>query len=423
MARDIKLNTKLTGDASGIKRATGEAKGAVKGFQSSLKSMAGALAGAFAVTSIIRWTRNAIAAGSALSDAAFQAGVTVERFQVLEEVTRRAGSSSEDLRAALAQLRIRMGEASAEGGVMLQAFESLGISLDEIRDLSVDEMFERIGAQMNATSNSNESLNAAAEILGTRRLPKLIEVLNQAGIGLEKVESEMSNIVTTQEAMELDKLEDDFQSATEAAGRFWQKVVVGGKNVVDYFTKSGEMLREMWDTKNFKFIGPGDVLEQMGFEEYEAEQEKLWQDAEKLRKQDEAAEAERIQNEKAAKEKALQETAAAKDKLDEENHKKELARINKETDARRKAAQDLHEEKLGLASEAAQEIKDARQRIEKAQMPFSAMRNIGANVQGAGRIVTPEMKQAKLQEETNTILRRMDEKIAALDQSQPGVFK
>ena len=102
-----------------------------------------------------------------------QVGATTEGLAGLQLVTRLNGASTDDLTKSLEKMRRGVGEADRGVGTAKDAFAELGISIDDIRNLSADEQFIKIGSAIGQLTDKNQQATLAADIFG-RSSGKLI---------------------------------------------------------------------------------------------------------------------------------------------------------------------------------------------------------------------------------------------------------
>ena len=149
--------------------------------------------------------------GSGLSDMAMQTGVAVSRLVELEEALRLAGVPAKDTSRVLSTLAANMQEAKAGAGLARDAFNDLGIYLDELEGMSVDDVFSRI-AQMIADSGGEiKNLERSMEGLFGARIGYGLLRLFKDPANFEKARKNVSMLAQDLEASanDLDRLADD----------------------------------------------------------------------------------------------------------------------------------------------------------------------------------------------------------------------
>jgi hypothetical protein len=188
----IRVTSKL--DSKGYKKGIDEMKRENKRFGGGLSGIASKLKAAFAVAVIIKFARalgravgNLVQFGSKLSDMAAQTGIAVDQFQRLQRAVRDAGGESQHLVNALTRLRDAQGEVITGDKTMTDAFTALGLSAEDVVNMDIDQLFVSISKALTDSGNAAEQFTAITDIIGQRNAPKLLEAMNAAAGGIEKL--------------------------------------------------------------------------------------------------------------------------------------------------------------------------------------------------------------------------------------------
>jgi len=186
--RDIDLKIGAT-DKTGTAFKSTESK--MKHMTGMAKSMAGALGAALGVRAMLGAVRSAIDYGSALTDAAIGARVTVEAYQVLKYAAQEAGTGMDKVTMTLAKIQKATNDAINGLTTYTRAFDALGINLKTFQKLSPDEQFVELGRAMVKSKDQAVAYASILDIIGSRNAPKLMEVLKRLGTeGYKKVADE-----------------------------------------------------------------------------------------------------------------------------------------------------------------------------------------------------------------------------------------
>lgn len=111
-------------------------------------------------------------------------GVTTTALQRLELSAASAGIEADTLREAGSQLRENLGElARVGGGPAKEALGSLGLTLSDLEDLSLEDQFGLIGEALNEVQDPAKRTSAMLQLLGTDGA-KLWPVISQGTEGL-----------------------------------------------------------------------------------------------------------------------------------------------------------------------------------------------------------------------------------------------
>jgi hypothetical protein len=204
------VNLKFSLDSSGIKKGLARAQASIAGFAKNAISQFGAIAGAAGFGML---SKSAIDLGSRISDMATQLNIGTDELQALEFAANEAGVEIGILERALRNVQTRTQEAINGNKRYGEAFERLGINIDNFKKLSVEKRLEAIAiAQQNATDKAS-AYNDVAIILGERAGPKMAEILQRlAGKegfgGLEAAADRANQRLSKIEIQQLDKAAD-----------------------------------------------------------------------------------------------------------------------------------------------------------------------------------------------------------------------
>ena len=180
---DATATAKLALDASGLDRGLASAQESVGRFA---RQAGTALAGAFAFDKIISGFSSAIEKGDQLQDIAEKFGVSASKLQMLGNAASVFGSGLDQVSAglnklSLAQQKAVSGEQGAEA--LVATFAEVGISLDELRTISAEDIFLKIADSFASGANDGRQFVIVNELLGKAQTD-LIKVLNQGSAAI-----------------------------------------------------------------------------------------------------------------------------------------------------------------------------------------------------------------------------------------------
>lgn len=201
-------------DITALKAGLVKAKRSLSQFAGKLKGLfSGGLAVFGLGAGMAGTTREVINLGSKLSDLASGAQINIEKFQALGAVTRKAGASEEQLANALTKTIKAISEARQGVSTYTDAFDILGINVEEFNQLTPERRLEALAVSMKNAEDKTAATGAAMDILGTRNAPKLLEVLNVLGAeGFDEIERkarETGQVLSESDILKLDQLADD----------------------------------------------------------------------------------------------------------------------------------------------------------------------------------------------------------------------
>lgn len=138
----------------------------VKGFTSGIDTVMGKLRGLVSLGLFAKLAKDAIAFGSALNDVAGRTGVSLRWLQEMSFAAQQTGASMEELANAI--FEVRRAQAQALGGSKgdAGAFATLGISVEDLKKLNAEQIFDRISDSVHKTGGGVKEVNAAMQVLG-----------------------------------------------------------------------------------------------------------------------------------------------------------------------------------------------------------------------------------------------------------------
>lgn len=134
-------------------------------------------------------------------------GLTAEQYQTLRGVTQAYGVDQRDLTDAMAQFAGKLGEARDGNQATIDTFQQLGISMEEIRAATPNDMLELLAEAAERTAGSIDGISAVSKVLGEEAFKQLGPLLVQGRQNLERLRKaylETGAVLTTEQ---LDKYE------------------------------------------------------------------------------------------------------------------------------------------------------------------------------------------------------------------------
>ena len=176
-----KAKAALTRDArsiqSGIGRAMGNAAKSLVSFRTATVALAG-------VAGIAALTKRAVEFADEIGKTAKQVGVTAEALQELRFAARRSGVEVEQFDDSMRIFARRLGEVQTGTGEAKDAFEQLGISINQISGQSPDQTLELVAGAFANIEDAGTRASIAADLFG-RSGVKLIPLLMEGADGIE----------------------------------------------------------------------------------------------------------------------------------------------------------------------------------------------------------------------------------------------
>jgi hypothetical protein len=177
---DAVATAKLALDASSFDRGLQRAEASVAQFAKTAGTM---IAGAFAFDKIISGFSMAIEKGDQLQDIAQKFGVSASKLQLLGNAASVFGSGVEAVSAGLNKLSLAQQKAIAGDDGLINTFKEVGITLDDLKTLSAEDIFLRISDSFASGANEGRQFIIVNELLGKAQTD-LIKVMNQGSAAI-----------------------------------------------------------------------------------------------------------------------------------------------------------------------------------------------------------------------------------------------
>ena len=212
----LKFDTKV--DQSGFEAGIGKLK-------STAMAAIGAIGGAFATGAIAKAMISQIKLteqyGSAINDQAQRLSVSVKKYQELSYIFEQTGGSADSLQMGIKTLS----SAVVDGN---KAFEQLGISLEDARKMSQEDLFDTVITALASMEESSERTALATDLLG-RSATELNPLLNMGAEGLAKMRQEAQNygIIMSDAAVAATDKYGDAVTLAQKTGDAFRNAMVG----------------------------------------------------------------------------------------------------------------------------------------------------------------------------------------------------
>jgi len=176
----------------------------------------------------------------ALGKLSTQTQVSVEAIQAYSLAAAQAGLSSEEFAKSLQRLTVSVGKADGEKDT--NPFAKLGLSVEQLKSLKPEEIFESVAEALSQIANDQERAAIATEIFGRGGI-KLLPLINGGADALARAREEaegLGGILTQEEVRNVEAMNDAFTKVGAAVQAVINKVVVNLspviKEIADNFT-------------------------------------------------------------------------------------------------------------------------------------------------------------------------------------------
>jgi hypothetical protein len=184
----------------------------MSGIGNSIKGIGASLVTGFAAFGASELVSNAFNVAASMQEMAASAGVTIVQLQRLRQAGLENGASADQMDASLQKLNVRLGEAKSGIPSAVAAFTSLGISIDQIKNLNAGDMFALLVEKISAIKDPSLQASAAKAVLGksyATLLPLIVAGTKALDDATEA--SKRNGELSEQDAAKLDELADSWE--------------------------------------------------------------------------------------------------------------------------------------------------------------------------------------------------------------------
>ena len=179
--------------------------------QAGLTALAGAGLGA-----MVKQSMNSIDALAKTSD---KLGITTEKLAGLRHAAELTGAGQTALDKGLQRMTTRIGQAAQATGVAQAALRELGLSAQELNQMSPDEQFRRIADAMGAIAGQNDRVRLGFKLFGGE-YSSLLNTLDLGTEGLDRMQTEAEQLGLAISRTDAAKIEEAKDAATRAQTAF-----------------------------------------------------------------------------------------------------------------------------------------------------------------------------------------------------------
>lgn len=190
------------------------AKSRLKGFGTDVKKLAtsvggltGALVGGAGVFGLVHGFKQTVDELDKLAKTARKLGTDAGDLAGLRLAADRTGVSAQTLDMGLQRMRRRLGEIAITGkGEAVPALERLGITIEEIKGLKMDEQFQLIAQRMAEVTDQQEKLSVAQKLFDSEGVA-LVNTLALGADGLKAMRKEADALTGSLSSKKLEEVE------------------------------------------------------------------------------------------------------------------------------------------------------------------------------------------------------------------------
>ena len=167
---ELNLLFRLTGDGSSFQSAVNSAKASAGGLSSTMgkqfAGLGGMIAGAFSVGAVVNLARETIAFGGQITDLSQRYGISTDMVQKLKFAAEQSGSSVESMLGGFKKMNLAMQDALGGNEEKQDAFQRMGVSMDDLKSKSPEEVFRMIARAAKDMPHTPQLFADIKDVLG-----------------------------------------------------------------------------------------------------------------------------------------------------------------------------------------------------------------------------------------------------------------
>jgi len=155
-----------------------------------MSALGGTIAGAFAFDKIASAFNETLNKGDELQDLANRFGVSASALQEIGNTASLSGAGLDDVAAAMGKLAKNAGEAVAKSGDMRDAFSDIGLSVENLKTMSPQDLFYALSEAVSSGKLGMEKFSVVTELAG-RSAGSLMETLEMGPAAIRETGKSM----------------------------------------------------------------------------------------------------------------------------------------------------------------------------------------------------------------------------------------
>jgi len=227
---DATATAKLALDASGFDRGLHQANASLDKFAKQAGSI---LAGGFAFDKIIAGFSSAIEKGDQLQDLANRFGISASALQEVGNAASLSGAGIEDVASAMNKLAVNAGKAIGGDDAMKQAFLDIGLSVQQLKEMSPQDIFFALSEAIQNTSNPLEAFAKAQAVAG-KSVGALMETMRMGPAAIKELGDSMG-VWSDNQITQLGAASDAIKEFQTTQTIWFGKTLIGLKGLIERY--------------------------------------------------------------------------------------------------------------------------------------------------------------------------------------------
>ena len=252
------LTARLRMDGSGFAAGVTKAKAQVASLRARMSAMAGSMIAQFGLLAVAAVSAMQIKAsiewGTRMRDLADQFGVSTDAVQKLDYAFKQTGGDAETAFKAIKKMMIRAALATNDltskmtRDVVLDAFQRLGVSMDDLKTKDPSEMFMKIAKNMQGANVNSAALQESIQMIFGKNSSQLFVTFQNDLEGMMDRLVELGAVVDEEAIRRLGMIGDKMEEFKTQNRSVWADITVffaeGWMGFVNFFTSSIDVISE-----------------------------------------------------------------------------------------------------------------------------------------------------------------------------------
>jgi hypothetical protein len=252
----VSLSADTAAFQQGMKRAESQAKTSASSIQRSMglvkASFAGFISG-LSIGAITQGIKASLDYAGSLGEIAQQLGVTTRELQTFRYAVSQNGGSIEQADQALGKFSIALSKALSGSKQTAAAFQSVGVSLADLRSKSKSEVIGQIADNMKAAGGASANAAAGVALFG-RGFQKIIPTLDQGSAGMNELAAaadELGIVLSDEQIQNADRTADKLDALmTVLKAKIAGDVADNSNSILQFVDALFELVRAAEQAKN-----------------------------------------------------------------------------------------------------------------------------------------------------------------------------
>lgn len=203
---DAHLRARMSFDQTEFQSGLKEAEVSLNSFATKgLEKVKGALVAAFAAEGLIKLGEQVVELSSKFKKLSAETGINAEELQRLDHAAKKSSTTLDDLISGIIKMTVSMEKGLQGSQEMRDAFSSLGITLDDLKTLSPQQVFEKLSDAVAASNDPVKTAGALSEIFG-KNFKELLPLLSKGSEEIGRLKAETKNIIPEEALQSVSRL-------------------------------------------------------------------------------------------------------------------------------------------------------------------------------------------------------------------------